>query len=462
MIKTIQTRCNATFGSVHLMAEVARRFFRLFLFVAVGLVTLASSAITLTPVPPFLTEVKGAPMIMINMSRDHQLFSKAYNEYSDLNGDGIVETQYLHSYEYYGYFDNQRCYTYDTTNNRYVPSRKVDATGYCNYTGGNSEWAGNFMNWATMTRLDVVRRILYGGFRSTDDSIVSGISLTVLERANLTHDAHAFAKYYIAADISKLTPFNKPEITICNSSLSATGRPRIYVADGNYSLWGANERWQCHWSEDKAASNGNDPAQSGLNAASSNPSKVSNGLGFGNDYGTFIARIEVCKTGLPGGFTSDENGRCKLYPLGNYKPVGLLQKFGEKNEAAFGLMTGSYDNNVSGGLLRKNVASFTDEVDIDDGQFKNFNGIVGTLNKLKLYGYDYGDGSYLSDGAGCNYQQIGLVNGQCASWGNPIGEIYQESLRYFSGATENSTFRDRKSTRLNSSHRNTSRMPSSA
>lgn len=441
MIKTTQPSCNTAFSFLTFTVQVARQFFKLLLPIILGAITAASHAITLTPVPPFLTEVKGAPMIMINMSRDHQLFAKAYNEYSDLNGDGIVETQYLHSYEYYGYFDNQRCYTYNTADNRYVPSRKVDTTGYCNYTGGSSEWAGNFMNWATMTRLDVVRRILYGGFRSTDDSIVSGVSLTVLERANLTHDAHAFAKYYIAADISKLTPFNKPEITICNSSLSATGRPKIYVADGNYSLWGANERWQCHWSEDKAASNGNDPVKSGLNAASSNPSKVSNGLGVGDDNGTYIARIEVCKTGLTGGFTSDENGRCKLYPSGNYKPVGLLQKFGEKNEAAFGLMTGSYDNNVSGGLLRKNVASFTDEVDIDDGQFKNFDGIVSTLNKLKLYGYNYGDGTYLSDGAGCSYQQIGLVNGQCASWGNPIGEIYQESLRYFSGATENSTFR---------------------
>ena len=63
---------------------------------------LQAQAVTFTPLPPYLTEIKGAPMIMLNMSRDHQLFYKAYNEYSDLDDDGVVETQYKHSYKYYG------------------------------------------------------------------------------------------------------------------------------------------------------------------------------------------------------------------------------------------------------------------------------------------------------------------------------------------------------------------------
>ena len=411
-----------------------------------GLYALAqhASAIILTPLPPYLTEIKGAPMVMLNMSKDHQLFFKAYNEYSDLDGDGIIETQYKHSYKYYGYFDNQRCYQYNTSSNRYIPTRKVDATGYCNYSGGSAEWNGNFMNWGTMTRADVVRRILYGGFRSTDDSIVSGASLTVLERAHLPTDAHAFAKYYASADINKLTPFSNTEITMCNASFSYSDAPSIFVAGGNHALWGANERWQCYWRETKNAANGNVPALTGLNASDRNPQRSVSALGTGYAPGSYTARVEVCKAGLPGGFTADEGSRCKLYPLGNYKPIGMLQKYGERNEAAFGLITGSFDKNVSGGVLRKNVASFTDEVDIDDGQFKTLpsgtNGIVSTLNKLKVFGYNYSDGTYLADGAGCNFQQIGLVDGQCASWGNPIGEMYLESLRYLAGSTANPNF----------------------
>ena len=426
--------------------------------------------LNITPLPPFLSETKGTPLVMLNMSRDHQLFYKAYNEYTDLNGDGTVETQYRHSYKYYGYFDNQRCYTYDTGSERYVPARKVNSTdAYC---GGTGEWNGNFMNWATMTRMDVVRRILYGGMRSTDDSIASGASLTVLERAHLPTDAHAFAKYYTGNDVRKLTPFDPAtttftvttstgtatvtaqQITMCNAtyrngavqySHEAIAAPTIRVVDGNFALWNANERWQCNWNDDKSATdgyrNGNDFLYSGIGASDVSPTRATHGLGrTGALQGSYTARIEVCKTGLTDGFTDDEEGRCKLYPLGNYKPIGLLQKYGERSEAAFGLLTGSYNKNISGGVLRKNIGFFTDEVDLDDGQFKPAaNGIVKTMNALRIYGYDYADGTYINSDS-CSFQQIGLVEGKCSSWGNPMGEMYLESLRYLAGQSASSDF----------------------
>ena len=442
----------------------------LLIFLGVFFSSFPASAINLTPLPPYLSEIKGAPMVMLNMSKDHQLFFKAYNEYSDLDGDGVVETQYKHSYKYYGYFDNQRCYSYNITDNRYVPIGKVDeVTGYCN-TGtatATDTWNGNFMNWATMARMDVVRRILYGGFRAVDTTSAAtpSVSVTVLERAHLPTDAHAFAKYYYGTDINKLTPFNPAvttftiatgtgttsvtaaQITMCNASFgngaapatTAADAPSILVAQGNHALWNANERWQCYWSEVRNASNGN-PAGSGLGASSSNPSRATFGLGTGYAQGSYTARVEVCKTGLPGGFTADEDSRCKLYPRGNHKPVGLLQKYGEENEAAFGLMTGSFDKNISGGVLRKNVASFADEVNSDNGLFTTVTGIVSTLNKLKVTGYDYGNGTYEGLVGGCNFQQIGLVDGECRSWGNPMGEMYLESLRYLAGATANTDF----------------------
>lgn len=428
---------------------VLAKFVRTLIISAAALVAIVAHAVNLTPLPPYLSEVKGAPMVMINMSRDHQLFFKAYNEYSDLDGDGLVETQYKHTYNYYGYFDSQRCYKYDANNNRYYPVRKVNATD--KYCGQAEEWSGNFLNWSTMTRMDIVRKILYGGQRSTDESVSSGQSLTVLERAHLPTDAHAFAKYYQGADIGKLTPFTgKTQITLCNASFKNSeadiyshgniSAPSIFIADGNFSLWNANERWQCYWSEDKSTNNGNNISSTGFAAENYNPSRASNGLGTGYAKGSYTARVEVCKSGLTGDFTDDENSRCKLYPLGNYKPVGLLQRYGEKNEAAFGLMTGSFNKNISGGVLRKNIASFKDEVDIDDGQFKNVDGIIRTLNLLRIYGYNYVDGTYLNDGAGCNFQQIGLVDGQCASWGNPMGEMYLESLRYLAGKTPSNSF----------------------
>jgi type IV pilus assembly protein PilY1 len=434
-----------------------------FLLVAMllGFTALSRADIALTPLPPYLAETKGTPMVMLNLSRDHQLFYKAYNEYTDLDGDGIVETQYKHSYKYFGYFDNQRCYDYSTTNNRFEPVSKVDASGYC-----NAKWNGNFLNWGSMTRMDVVRRILYGGMRSTDTSIVAGNpitpSVTVLERAHLPTDAHAFAKYYYGNDINKLTPFNPTtttltinsgtgtvtttaaEITLCNASYQngsekyshgVISPPSIRVANGNFALWNSNERWQCYWRNEKNATNDNNPAVSGINASPSNPSSITHSLGTGSAAGQYTARVEVCKTGLAGGFTDDEETRCKLYPLGNYKPTGLLQRYGERGEAAFGLITGSYDKNISGGVLRKNISTFTNEVDLDDGQFTNAVGIVKTINQLRIYGYNYDDGTYLDSTDNCSFQTIGLTEGNCSSWGNPMGEMYLEALRYFAGRT---------------------------
>jgi type IV pilus assembly protein PilY1 len=121
----------------------------------------------------------------------------------------------------------------------------------------------------------------------------------------------------------------------------------------------------------------------------------------------------------------------------------------------FGMMSGSYQKNISGGVLRRNVLDFASEVDgalaTSNGKFLTSNkvGIVYNMNLLRLYGYDYSDGTYLNTGTngdGCNFQMPGLVQsgggsnqgdfaneGKCSSWGNPMSEIYLESLRYFAG-----------------------------
>ncbi|RPH41254.1 MAG: hypothetical protein EHM87_20145, partial [Burkholderiales bacterium] len=391
---------------------------------------------------PMVGKSRGTPMLMLNMSRDHQLSYRAYVEYTDLDGDGELERTYKHSqkFDYYGYFDPHRCYTY--SDGRFKPGN-VTSDKYC-----SGAWSGNFLNWATMTRLDVVRRILYGGLRSTDEA-----SLTVLERAYLPTDAHSFAKHYAGPDISKLTPFSVPQLTMCNTTLgpgsgaeSASHKnrqpPLLRVAAGNYQLWNNNERWQCYWSEEKGASwtsNAADKFNTGLNAEISNPSRAVQGLTTGGAGPDFIVRVEAC-TGSSAASGSTEP--CTAYPSGNRKPTGLLHDFGQDNKMLIGLMTGSYEKNISGGVLRSNIGSFRDEVHADtDGRFKSgAHGIVHNLDQLRIYGYNYGDGSYISYDNNCTYQLIGLTDGRCRSWGNPMSEIYVESLRYLAGANPTSAF----------------------
>ena len=153
--------------------------------------------------PTSIVEGSAAPQIMINASNDHQLFFKAYNDLSDLDYNGVPETTYDTTIDYYGYFDSTKCYEYDTVDLRFEPRGKADLKHYCTNAMG-TYWSGNFLNWASMSRIDVVRKILFGGHRRVDTS-----TETVLERAYLPHDAHSWAKHYDGADIENLTPFKR-------------------------------------------------------------------------------------------------------------------------------------------------------------------------------------------------------------------------------------------------------------
>lgn len=408
------------------------------------------------------------PVMMLNMSNDHQLFFKAYDDYSDLDKDGTPDIGYKNAYQYYGYFDSEKCYLY--TNGRFEPNSFAVAGNpatvgkYCNNGTTNNEWSGNFLNWATMTRVDAVRKILYGGLRSTDS-----LTETVLERAFLPNDAHSFAKYYAGADLPNLTPFGAASaatdvkdrgLTICNTtdpsdrnvrSQSVTSPPLMRVARGNFSLWASNERWQCRWRDNVSDSNrgvnGNNPEVSGIQAYSDSP-KLEKKLGDG-DYNV---RVKVCVTG----HTNDtDNESCRTYIDNNgvarIKPSGLLQQFGENNSIHFGLMTGSYAKNKSGGVLRKNAGTITNEINLENGIFvrpadedvTTFNGIIRTLDVLRIYGYNYNgageDGAYNDSGAdNCPWALNTFNNDRCSNWGNPQSEIFLESLRYLAGkATAN-------------------------
>ncbi|MDZ7737244.1 MAG: hypothetical protein U5P41_15025 [Gammaproteobacteria bacterium] len=257
-----------------------------------------------------VTSTTGAtPQVMLAMAKDHSYWFKAYNDYTDLDGDGVVETTYNDDFEYYGYFDPTKCYDYEQQGfsgagqvQLFVPKAFMtdpDTNHYCDDVAG--EWSGNFLNWASMTRMDIVRRILFGGKRLEDQS-----DFTIIQRAFLPTDAHSFAKFYPneANDIQKLTPFSgissgnsqNDGLTICNTTIGNNSSksdtmnlqnhpPLMRIAKGNYALWAANERWQCYWSDEKSASNSNQSADSGLNAHSSNPDDDNDGLDISGSLG---------------------------------------------------------------------------------------------------------------------------------------------------------------------------------
>lgn len=410
------------------------------------------------PDKPLFSSYSASPIVMLDVSRDHQLFYKAYNDYSDLNGNGVLETTettYNNGFLYYGYFDSTKCYSYSSGNKKFSP-QPGGGTDVPTDCSGN--WSGNFLNWVSMSRLDIMRKVLFGGLRQTSADTATG---TVLERAAIPTDAHSWVKYYGGSDIGHYTPFSTAT-SFCNTtyatsdqSQNTTALPVIRRAPGDWSKkWTSNELKQCYWKADYSTT--------------FDPDRPS------SDY-EFVVRVDACVS------TNLGKENCKSYDGGtNYKPVGLLQKYGESTivqsvktppKIYFGLMTGTFAKNISGGVLRKNaklalansvdnsgaLTPANDEINAATGQFRDIDGIIKTLSKLRIFGYNYSSGLYFNGPAGdsdsCNYQQTGIVHsggqfaqgkpateGNCASWGNPMSEIYIESLRYLAGKSATNAF----------------------
>ncbi len=597
---------------------------RFFIFLAVFLVNL--SGLIAVPALAALTDISdiplfiggnGTPLTMLVMGRDHKLYYEAYNDASDLNGDGVTDVGYKPDLkewnittgtckkdannnciplDYYGYFDSHKCYTY--TNNRFEPL-STTVTKKC-----SGSWSGDFLNYLTTSRMDALRRVLYGGLRSTDSS-----SLTVLERSYISQDAHSWGKEYEsqARDgylISDYTPLAQPDTNmrhlfanttlLCPSGNSDPGcnanqgLPLLRVlTNTSYRVWewlsierpvagvqcavGNNSRANCagggsnnydshpgshdeyeslvalyatdahkQGSQNVDTINGSgNPfgdddyyltifkgtfragAQTGLHQfavdgddavevlvdgqvvaswygghGSCNcqdhkgsinleagtihniefrhqertgddsyylywmrpdrtewqilPKSDGTNRGFtsltqtvydvkissGASMTDYVVRVKACEEGS--GFTREVE--CQGYPNNSptaYKPTGLLQQYGEPDRMAFGLLTGSYTNNLSGGVLRKNVSSLTNEIDATNGIFKtDITGVIKTIDKLKIYGFG---GNYYHN-LDCRVPETGpMQQGRCRLWGNPITEMMYEGLRYFAGKTAGST-----------------------
>lgn len=373
-----------------------------------------------TLTPPFLTE-SAPPLVMLVMGRDHKLYYEAYNDASDIDGDGELDVGYDPTIDYYGYFNSHMCYVYDNSADpqRFVPT---NATSSKKCTGAG-EWSGDFLNYLSMSRMDTLRKVLYGGYRRVDE-----VNETVLERCYIPQDAHSWGKEYTSVqkdgyDISEYTPLSLPQEgtrhLFASTTLSEQGDPLLRVLQNeSHRIW--------EWVSIERPVAGN-KLEHGKNGPEVTP----------EDY---HVRVQVCETG------DAEN--CKRYPNTQdnstdddiFKPVGFLQKYGEGDRIYFGLLTGSYDDNVSGGRVRKNIASISDEVNATTGVIEeNSNGIIETINSFRIYDFDY-DSNYEYGGGWYVDGPMSDVSSDFPDWGNPVAEMMYETLRYFSGEDKTSLY----------------------
>ncbi len=406
---------------------------------------------------PLIGNVSAAPLILMTMQRDSRLFVEAYDDASDINGDGVMDTRYnpeLKEYDpvakayktnildYYGYFDPYKCYEYKDyaygsggsagTLKAFVPIGDTDTgtkkcTSYSK-SGLTSPWSGDFLNYMTTTRIDALRKVLYGGKRYLDLTYVSGkkTSHTVLERANIPQDLHAYGKEYTSTtvdgyDIADYTPLSQPTAgkrhlfaNVTLGSTAANNPPLLRI------LTNRGERaWDWIAAETSAV------ADTPLNGTAVTPTNLN-------------VRVVVCDTSGDDDQTpnkgADANGYCKTYGQ-NKKPVGILHDFGEQNSVYFGLLTGTSVKNFNGGMLRKAISSFTDEVDASTGIFStSVKGMVYTIDRLQVRPFSGAGGGAYSSKTG--------ESSSSNTVGNPVAEMMYEGLRYLAGATRTTDYWD--------------------
>ena len=89
---------------------------------------------------------------------------------------------------------------------------------------------------------------------------------------------------------------------------------------------------------------------------------------------------------------------------------------------------------MAGGVLRKNIGTIRDEIDDESGVFTATNGIISTINKLRIYDYNYKDKRYNG-----GWQTTAPISAPWSKafpdWGNPLAEMIYETTRYFAGGT---------------------------
>jgi type IV pilus assembly protein PilY1 len=405
-----------------------------------------------TAYPPFINKAV-PPAVMLMMTKDHRLFFKGYNDIVDLDsglpgGDAAVDTTYKDNIDYVGYFDPKKCYDYSGGagfggTGQFNPS--VAGTGtYGHYC--TAKWSGNFLNWSTMARIDLIRKVLYGGKRIVDDAATAagssptsgspGNGTTVLGRTITPRDAHSWAKQYAGADLASLIPTASlgvgASVTICNTnSASSETVGYMMVLNGNFPTADSTEVTQC------------------------NPG---GGSFVATDVkATYRVAVKVCdiSVGLESNCDTyyDDNTPSPLNRY-TYKPQGLLQRMavnsngsvGTKDDTTtmrFGLISGSYDRNFSGGVLRSKIADlFGQEIDRRTGQILSTSKVIRTIDMFRIMGYSYSSGYGAgSPESACSPQGGVPAEATCRSWGEPFAEMFYEAIRYFRGlaGTNNAT-----------------------
>jgi type IV pilus assembly protein PilY1 len=434
------SRMRASIGSLRLLAAL-RRLVMPLLVASMAVASLQAAVLptVLSDIPTYSANNVPANLMLAMSVEWPTGVVAAYTDgsiplvYTDARGNvqtiacaGLVAGRgicYFPSMNYLGYFDYDKCYDYDRSNKYFVP---VGTSTAHNCTG---HWSGNMLNWATMTKLDEFRKVLTGGYRSTDTT-----SLTVLERARNTAQGGM-----INPAVKQLDGADNvvPGSVIGDATFSSASTVYIRSNDNNTELT------DCSDPTADATCSGNDR---GIFFQIADNSCFLSGVGDGictdpsaNHMRQYYARVQVCVPGMLESNCNSAHAAADYPGAGAYnKPDGLIQQNYQRirvGAAAYEHDDGSAQPNGSlRALLRDNgptryngfgtrTANANAEWDAASGIFAS-NPDPEDMAHSSTY-------DTLSASGAINYlNQFGRVATEYESW-DSVSELYYVALAYF-------------------------------
>lgn len=343
----------------------------------VGLYSAGAAYASISQTPLFLvTSVN--PNVLFNMSVETPMGGAAYNDQPNadtgctgrVNDGGTVGICYFPAQEYLGYYDPNKCYTYNSSIGFFRPASNVLNTNHeC-----SGEYSGNFMNWASMTAMDMFVWTMTGGNRVDDGAD----NKTIIQRTRKQNNDGWFPHKLISSARN-----------VAPSTVTPWSDSKIYIYNTDFGI-----RFGTSWG--------------------------------GDQKGTFEAKTRVCNK------NKDLEENCISYDGGNYyKPEGLIQQ--NSDDMRFGVTsyTNSSTNGVDGGVLRSNMkyvgttmpdgsgGTITNplaEIYADGTINTNANPADATASGVSLSGVI----SYINKFSEASYKGY-----------DPASELFYESIRYF-------------------------------
>lgn len=176
------------------------------------------------PLPFLSSSVEPNVVIALDVSGSMKIPAYQDSSAGRWSNSSTVQNDFDPNESYYGYFNSGAKYSYDgTAGNEFF---------YEDSTGG---WDGDFLNWASMRRMDVVRKVLIGGkVENRDGQVYSGHSgkAYVIEGQNEPEDRTFRKKYAGSSALSDGQIPNNAQLLISNGSMivnNSTGTTAVPV-----------------------------------------------------------------------------------------------------------------------------------------------------------------------------------------------------------------------------------------